>query len=100
MLKKIVSFSLCLIMLLGALVGCAKKDESDLGPYIAMYLTEQVYDFDPAHAYGNESALRVVSLMFDNLFVLNEKGKVEKSLAKSYKYEANDSIGEYKMTIV
>ena len=80
MLKKIVSFSLCLIMLLGALVGCGKKDENDKGAYIAMYLTDQIYDFDPAHAYGNESALRIVSLMFDNLFVLNENGKVQKSL--------------------
>lgn len=100
MLKKIVSFSLCLIMLLGALVGCGKKDENDKGAYIAMYLTDQIYDFDPAHAYGNESALRIVSLMFDNLFVLNENGKVQKSLAKEYKYTADDNVKEYKMTIV
>ncbi len=100
MLKKIVSLSLCLIMLLGILAGCAKKDENDKGAYIAMYLTDQVYDFDPAHAYGNESALRIVSLMFDNLFVLNEKGQVKKSLAKEYKYVADDNVKEYKMTIV
>ncbi len=100
MLKKILSLSLCLIMLLGALAGCAKKDERDKGAYIAMYLTDQIYDFDPAHAYGNESALRIVSLMFDNLFVLNEKGQVKKSLAKEYKYVANDNVKEYKMTIV
>jgi len=100
MLKKIVSFSLCLIMLLGVLAGCGKKDENDKGAYIAMYLTEQIYDFDPAHAYGNESALRIVSLMFDNLFVLNENGKVQKSLAKEYKYVANENTKEYKMSIV
>ncbi len=99
MLKKILSLSLCLIMLLGVLAGCGKKDENDKGAYIAMYLTDQIYDFDPAHAYGNESALRIVSLMFDNLFVLNEKGQVKKSLAKEYKYTANDNVKEYKMTI-
>ena len=99
MLKKILSLSLCLIMLLGTLAGCGKKNEDDKGAYIAMYLTDQVYDFDPAHAYGNESALRIVSLMFDNLFVLNEKGQVKKSLAKDYKYTANDNVKEYKMTI-
>ena len=99
MLKKIVSLSLCLIMLLGVFASCAKKDENDKGPYIAMYLTDQIYDFDPAHAYGNEAALRVVSLLFDNLFVLNENGKVKKSLAKDYEYIANDNVKEYKMTI-
>ena len=83
MMKKILSLSLCLLMILTALAGCAKeKDENDKGAYITMYLTDAVYNFDPAAAYGNESALRIVSLMFDNLFVLNENGKVKKSLAK------------------
>lgn len=99
MLKKIVSLSLCLVMLLTVFVGCAKKDEDDKGAYVTMYLTDMVYDFDPAHAYGNESALRIVSLMFNNLFVLNEKGKVEKSLAKEYKIYEDDNAKEYKMVI-
>jgi len=83
MMKRILSLSLCLLMILTAFAGCAKeKDENDKGAYITMYLTDAVYNFDPAAAYGNESALRIVSLMFDNLFVLNEDGKVKKSLAK------------------
>ena len=78
---------LCLIMVLSAFAGCAKKDEDDKGAYVNMYLTDMVYDFDPAHAYENESNLRVVSLIFDNLFVLDEDGKVKKSLAKNYKIQ-------------
>lgn len=99
MAKRVLSLVLCLIMLATAFVGCGKKDENDKGAYINMYLTDMVYDFDPVHAYENESNLRVVSLLFDNLFVLDENGKVKKSLAKSYKIDEDDEAGEYKMFI-
>lgn len=99
MTKRVLSLVLCLIMLATAFVGCGKKDENDKGAYINMYLTDMVYDFDPVHAYENESNLRIVSLLFDNLFVLDDNGKVKKSLAKSYKIEENEAAGEYKMFI-
>ena len=100
MMKKAISLFLCLIVLLSALAGCSKEvDENDKGAYITMYLTDMVYDFDPAHAYGNESALRIVSLLYDNLFVLDENGKVKKSLAKDYKISEDDNAEEYKMII-
>lgn len=99
MAKRVLSLVLCLIMLATAFVGCGKKDENDKGAYINMYLTDMVYDFDPVHAYENESNLRVVSLLFDNLFVLDENGKVKKSLAKSYKIDEDAETGEYKMFI-
>lgn len=99
MTKKILALLLCLVMLASVFTGCAQKDEEDKGAYINMYLTDMVYDLDPVHAYENESALRVVSLLFDNLFVLNDNGKVKKSLAKSYKIVENEQLEEYKMII-
>ena len=100
MAKRLLAFVLCLIMLASTLVGCAKKEDEDYkGAYINMYLTDMVYDFDPAHAYDNESNLRVISLLFDNLFVLDEKGKVKKSLAKDYRIIENELMEEYKMVI-
>ncbi len=99
-MKKIISLCLCLIMVLTVLAGCAKeKDENDKGAYVSMYLPDAIYNFDPAYAFENESALKVVSLMFDNLFVLNENGKVKKSLAKDYKIIENEEDNEYKMII-
>ncbi len=99
-MKKIISLCLCLIMILTAFAGCAKeKDENDKGAYVSMYLPDAIYNFDPAYAFENESALKVVSLMFDNLFVLKENGKVAKSLAKDYKIIENEKDNEYKMTI-
>lgn len=101
MMKKIISLLLCLVMLATVFVGCAKKnvDENDKGAYIYMYLSDMVYNFDPAHAYGNEAALKIVSLMFDNLFVLGENGKVQKSLAKDYKIIEDENAQEYRMVI-
>ncbi len=99
MMKRVISLLLCVLMLVPVMASCAKKDEEDLGAYINMYLTDQVYDLDPAKAYMNESALRVVSLVFDNLFVLDEKGNVKKSLAEKYEINEDDNAGEYEMII-
>ena len=88
MMKRVISLALCLLMVVAVFAGCAKeKDENDFGAYINMYLTDPLYNFDPAMAYGNDSALKVVSLLFDNLFILNEDGEVENSLAKKYTYD-------------
>ena len=92
MMKKIISLSLCLLMLLSVFVGCAKeKDENDYGAYVSMYLTDPIYNFDPAMAYGNDSALKVISLLFDNLFILNDDGKIENSLAKKYTIDKEEN---------
>ena len=101
MTKRVISLLLCVLMIVPVVVGCAKKDkdDGDYGAYINMYLTDQIYDMDPAKAYNNESALRLVSLVFDNLFVLDEKGKVKKSLVEDYKIKENDSKDEYEMII-
>ncbi len=101
MAKKILSLILCLLMVASVFVGCSKDgaDAEDKGAYIYMYLTDMVYDLDPAHAYENESNLRVVSLLYDNLFILDDNGKVKKSLAKDYKIIENEALGEYRMQI-
>jgi len=70
-----------------------------VGGEIHMYVADTVYNFDPARAYGNESALKVISLMFDNLFYLNKNGKVEKSLAEKYEIIEDEKLDEYKMII-
>ena len=102
-MKKLIALMLALIAILSAFAGCAKddgkkveeKEEVDPGAYIHMYLTEPVYNFDPALAYNNEAALRIISLLYDNLFVLGENGKPEKSLVKSYDIDKK----EYSITL-
>ncbi len=98
MSKKIIALVLCLVMTVPFLSAC-KKDENYVGPIINMYLSEMIYDFDPIYAFNNESALKVVSLLFEPLFRLNEKGKIEKALVKEYKYEVDEINKEYSLTM-
>ncbi len=89
-MKRLIALLLCLATLICVFSACSKtneEEEEDLGAYVHMYLSEPIYTFDPALAYKNEAALKVVSLMYENLFVLNDKGKVEKSLVDSYKID-------------
>ena len=105
MMKRIFALLLCAATLLTSLafVGCDSEDkkekEEDKGQYITTYLTDNVYDLDPAKAYTNEALANVVGLMFDTLFKLDEKGNVKKSLVKEYVIEENEAAGEYKMQL-
>lgn len=99
MSKKIIALVLCALMLLPALASCKNKDENYVGPIINMYLNEMVYDFDPLYAFNNESALKIVSLIFEPLFKINAKGKLEKALVKDYKYEVDELNKEYTLTL-
>lgn len=102
MMKRFFALLLCAATLLTSLtfVGCSNEDkEEDKGQYITTYLTDNVYDLDPAHAYTNEALANVVSLMFDTLFKLDENGKVKKSLVDDYIIEENEAAGEYTMKL-
>jgi len=99
MSKKIIALVLCALMLLPVLASCGKKDENYVGPIINMYLNEMVYDFDPLYAFNNESALKIVSLIYEPLFKINAKGKLEKALVKEYKYEVDELNKEYTLTL-
>jgi len=102
MSKRILSLLLCAVMLVSCLVSCSDKsdDEDDLGAYITMYLTDEIYDFDPANAYYNTDTLNVVSLMYDTLFTLNSEGEVEESLVDEYEFGIDKRTGETYMEII
>ncbi len=95
MTKRILALTLCLAMLCMPLLGCSKKTNDDPGAYITMYLTDEIYDFDPASAYYNTDAVNVLSLMYDTLFKLDENGKVKKSLVESYRIVEKPETDEY-----
>ena len=98
MSKKLIALVLCLVMVVPFLAAC-KPDPNYVGPIVNMYLSEMVYDFDPLYAFNNESALKVVSLLFEPLFRLNKNGKVEKALVKDYKYSADELNEEYSLVL-
>ena len=101
MSKRIIAILLCAVMLIPCLAACAKKDDGkeDPGAYITMYLTDDIYDFDPANAYYNADAVNVVSLMFETLFTLNDDGKVKKALVDDYDFFVDKRTGEHYMEL-
>ena len=98
--KRFVALLLCLVMCLTALVGCAGKlEDGDKGAYVTMYLTDEIYNFDPVYAYTNEEAESIVSLMFIRLFSLNSKGKLQYELVKDWEVNEDEKNKEYTMTL-
>ena len=94
MMKRAVALILCVVMCLSAVAvfaSCSEKDEDYKGEYITMYLTENVYDLDPANAFNNESTRNIVSLIFETLFVLDDDGDIQEALAKDYKIDEKNN---------
>ncbi len=100
MLKRVFALILCVVLLIPCLAACAERDELDLGPYITMYLTDEIYNFDPATAYYNSGTLSVVNMMFETLFELNEDGEVENALVDEYEIYQDKRTGEHKMDLI
>ncbi|MBQ7339007.1 MAG: hypothetical protein IJW40_11230 [Clostridia bacterium] len=102
MMKRLIALLLCLIMCVSVFAGCATdgtEEDDDKGAYITMYLTNEIYNFDPAYAFNNEEAESIVSLLFTRLFTLSEKGKLQYELAQSYTTAENEKTNEYTLTI-
>jgi oligopeptide transport system substrate-binding protein len=90
-MKKIISLVLALVLLASCtvvLASCgAPKDD---GPQIKVYLGERIYDFDPTDYYVDSNAESVMSLLFEPLFTLNAKGKLELGMAEDYEVDKNE----------
>ena len=99
MLKKIIALLLCVLMMIPVFSSCAKRDENDMGPMITMYLTDEIYNFDPFYAYYNSSTLNIVSLLFETLFKLDDKGVIQKALVDEYEYIEDPENDTYKMVM-
>ena len=95
-MKKVLAALMCVILLLPTLVSCGgiKPNDDDRGAEIPVYLSEEIYNLDPAVAYTNSSAAKILSLIFEGLFRLDEDGKVQKALCTDYK-TYTDRDGEF-----
>ncbi len=89
-MKKILSFALALAMCVICFAGCSQISDDDAtgkGAVIDMYIGTKVYDLDPAISYTDESVAKILSLVFEGLSKIDEKGKWEKALMKEYELE-------------
>ena len=87
-MKRTLSLLLAFVMLFGALTtltscGAPKND----GAEINIYLGAEVFDFDPSDYYVSANAEQILSLIYEPLFSINEKGKLEFAAAKDYEVD-------------
>ena len=90
-MKRIISLLLAVVMTIGCITvlsscGAPKND----GAEISIYLGDIVLDFDPSDYYVSSSAEQVMSLLYEPLFKLSTKGKIECAAAKSYKVDKEE----------
>jgi len=90
MKKKAISLILAALMGVTSLAGCTTLEGEDKGAVIDMYLTTQVYNFDPHCSIVDDAQLKVLGLLFDGLTTIGENGKWQKSLMKSYSVQVDD----------
>lgn len=93
-ITRLISLVLCIVMLSTCAVAFSScsSDEGNTGAYVYMYLSSEVYNFDPAYAHLDSSSTKVLGLMYEGLMKLTEKGKVEKALCKSWKYSEDEGV--------
>ena len=94
-MKKLIVAILALAMLVPCLASCESgphQTDEDKGAVVSMYMTDEMYNFDPAVAYTDDSAAKVMSLLFEGLMRINDNGKVEKALAKNIVYDETKNI--------
>ena len=98
MKKRIFAFVLCLVMLVPFAAGCSKEGtDEDKGAIIPVYITNPIYNLDPAITYTNDETAKLIGLLFEGVTRITDGGKVEKAMAKSW--TTIEKAGEYKMQI-
>ena len=84
-MKKILSLTLAVVMLLSSMLVLSSCGEpKDAGAEIKVYLGANIYDFDPTDYYADSNAEQVMSLLYEPLFKVNAKGKLECAAAEEY----------------
>ena len=85
-MKKVLSLVLAMLMVVSVVAGCTtlEKDPSDpegkkydKGAIIDMYLTTEIYNFDPQLSITDDAQLKIFRLIYEGLTTIDENGKIE-----------------------
>ena len=101
-MKRIISVLIAVTMLALCLAGCSYIDSDDAtgkGEIIDVYLGSKITNLDPATAFKDENAIKIISLIFEGLMSLDEDGKLSKALIDEYDIYEDEKTGETKMLI-
>ena len=92
MFTRLVCLVLCVASLGTGFIACSETEAA--GAYINMYLSSEVYNFDPAYAHLDSSSLKVLGLMYEGLMKLDDDGDVVKAICDDYKYIQDPGVLE------
>ena len=101
-MKKVLAFLLALSMCLIFVTGCTKisgDDPAARGAIFDIYIGKKVMNLDPAIAYADDNAVKILSLIFEGLFKLDENGNLKKALAKKWEITEDPKTGEERLEI-
>ena len=100
LMKKIISLILALLILLLCLASCTKIVSPDTtGAQIDIYMGTKVLNLDPATAYTDENAVKILNLVFEGLMEIDAKGNLKNALANSYDTYTDKKNGDSVMRI-
>ena len=91
-MKKILALILCTVLLVPCLTSCIggiKPSDEDKGAEIPVHLSTEIYNLDPAYAYLDDAAAKILPLIYEGLFKLDENGKAVKALCTDYETYTN-----------
>ena len=99
-MKRVLSFVLAAVMVVCAFSSCSTLEKGDKGAIITMYLADEIYNYDPILAYTDAASAKIISLIYEGLTRLDEKGNWEKAMMDSYKViEPDDEDDGYRIQI-
>ncbi|MBQ4151087.1 MAG: peptide ABC transporter substrate-binding protein [Clostridia bacterium] len=101
-MKRVVALALCMLMTILALVSCNGSIEpgaENRGDVFNAYITGDIPTFDPGKDFTDESAVKILGMIYEGLFRLDENGKVQNALAEKVNIIEDDTKGEYIMQI-
>ena len=96
-MKRIISLLLALTLMVGCVAVLSSCGNEDNGAEIAVYLGSEIYDLDPSDYFVSDNAAQFMSLLFEPLFTLNEKGKLKMAAAEDY--EIDEEKREIRITL-
>ncbi len=99
--RRLMALVLCALMVVPALLtSCGSKiDEDNKGAVINMYLSDGLVSFDPAYSLNDDAALKIMGMVYEGLFKIDSKGKVQNAVAKSVEIIEKPDDGIYMMEI-
>lgn len=101
-MKRVLALLLCFVTVALTFASCGGSvdlEDEDKGDIFHAYITDDIYAFDPGKDLTDASAVKILGLIYEGLFRLDENGKVVNALAEDVTILENAAKGEYKMQI-